>query len=132
MQKKKIVIGLTDKVSIKGKKGTATAKALFDTGATRTSVDMFLAAKVGLGPIVKAIKVRAASNPRGNKVRIVAVAHIKIKGKTMRTEVSIEDRSNLPYPILIGRDLIHSNFIIDVERTHHSNKCKDVRKTEKI
>jgi hypothetical protein len=127
MTKKKIIIGLIDKVTIKGKKGSATKNALFDTGATRTSVDMVLAAKVGLGPIVKAVKVKAASNPKGEKRRIVAVAYIKIKNKTVRAEVSVEDRTNLPYPILIGRDLIHSNFIIDVEKTHTSNKAGDVK-----
>jgi hypothetical protein len=131
MKNKKIIIGLIDKVSIKGKKGEVTRKALFDTGATRTSVDMGLAAKVGLGPIVKAIKVKAASNPSGEKKRIVAIAYIKIKNKTVRTEVSVEDRSNLPYPILIGRDLIHNNFIIDVEKTHSSNKAGDVKEKYK-
>jgi hypothetical protein len=33
----------------------------------------------------------------------------------------------LPYQILVGRDIIHSNFIIDVSRTHKSNKVMDSR-----
>lgn len=127
MKNQKIIIGLIDNVSIKGKKGTVVKKALFDTGATRTSIDMVVAAKAGIGPIVKTVRVKAASNPAGDKRRIVAIAYIKIKGKTIRTEVSVEDRSNLPYPILIGRDLIHNNFIIDVEKTHHTHLSADVK-----
>ena len=125
--KKKRIVGLVDTVTIRGKKGIIKKKALFDTGATRTSIDMAIAAKAGIGPIVKVVNVKAASNPDGMKRRIVAEATLIIKGRKIRTGVSIEDRRGLPYPILIGRDIIHNNFIIDVSRTHKGPRTADIR-----
>jgi len=130
-KKKKLVIGLVDTVEIRGKKGTVKKKALFDTGATRTSVDFEVAAKAGIGPIIKTVKVKAASNPKGVKKRMVALAHMKVKKRNMKAEVSLEDRSRLPYPVLIGRDLIHNNFIIDVEKTHAGPRTADIKKKYK-
>ena len=129
--KKKKTIGLVDTIEIKGTKGTIKKKALFDTGATRTSVDMEVAAKAGIGPIIKTVKVTAASNPKGSKKRLVALAEIKINGKNMKAEVSIEDRSKLPYPVLIGRDLIHNNFVIDVSKTHTGPRTSHIKKKYK-
>jgi hypothetical protein len=127
-RKKKLIVGLVDRVEIKGKRGAVKKKALFDTGATRTSIDMGVAAKAGVGPIIKTVQVKAASNPRGAKRRIVAEATLIIKGRKIKTGVSIEDRRALPYPVLIGRDIIHSNFVIDVARTHKGPKTADIKK----
>lgn len=122
---KKRVIGLVELVKIRGKKGIVTKKALFDTGATRTSLDVKIAAKSGVGPIVSSVKVKSASSSRGYTRRAIAEATIIVKGRSIKTGVNIEDREGLPYPIIIGRDIIHNNFIIDVSRTHKSNKVRD-------
>ncbi|MCX6803978.1 MAG: RimK/LysX family protein [Candidatus Diapherotrites archaeon] len=124
MSKKKI-IGLVEIVKIRGRKGTVKKRALFDTGATRTCLDVKIAAKAGVGPIVSSVKVKSASSHRGYTRRAIAEATIIVKGKVIKTGVNIEDREGLPYPIIIGRDIIHNNFIIDVSRTHNTNKVGD-------
>jgi hypothetical protein len=123
---KKIVVGLVDKVKVIGKKEII-AMAKFDTGAKRTSIDVEIAAKAKLGPIIKVTRVRSAS-ARGSIRRPVVEAKIKVNGKTLKKEVNVEDRSHSDQKILIGRDIIFSNFIVDVEKTHTSPRVQDVRK----
>ncbi|MFA6064319.1 MAG: RimK/LysX family protein [archaeon] len=125
MSKGKKIIGLVDLVRIKGKKGVIIKKALFDTGATRTCIDVRTAAKAGVGPIISSVKIKSASSPRGYTRRAIAEAIIIVKGKKIKTGVNIEDREGLPYSVLIGRDIIHNNFLIDVSKTHTSNKVGD-------
>lgn len=131
----KKVIGLVESVQIKGKNGVVTKKALFDTGATRTCIDVRVAAKAGVGPIVSSVRVKSASSSRGYTRRAIAEAIIVVKGRKIKTGVNIEDREGLPYSILIGRDIIHNNFIIDVSRTHKTNKVassKDASERERL
>lgn len=130
MVKRKKIIGLVELVRIKGKKGIVSKKALFDTGATRTSLDVKLAAKAGVGPIISSVKVKSASSPRGYSRRAIAEAVIIVKGKSIKTGVNIEDRESLPYSIIVGRDIIHNNFVIDVSRTHNTNRVKDSKDLE--
>lgn len=130
MSAKKKVIGLVELVKVRGKKGTVTKKALFDTGATRTSIDVKTAAKAGIGPIVSSVRVKSASSSRGYMRRAIAEAIIIVKGKKIKTGVNLEDREGMPYSVLIGRDIIHNNFIIDVSRTHRTNKVGDSKDEE--
>lgn len=124
MAKKKI-IGLVELVKVKGKKGIVTKRALFDTGATRTSIDVKTAAKAGIGPIVSSVRVKSANSSRGYMRRAIAEAVIIVKGKKIKTGVNLEDREGMPYSVLIGRDIIHNNFVIDVSKTHSTNRVKD-------
>jgi hypothetical protein len=121
----KKVSGLVEVVQVKGKKGFVKKRALFDTGATRTCIDVRTAAKAGVGPIVSSVRIKSASSPRGYTRRAIAEAVIIVKGKRIKTGVNIEDREGLPYSVLIGRDIIHNNFIIDVSRTHSTFKVGD-------
>ncbi|MDD4251067.1 MAG: RimK/LysX family protein [Candidatus ainarchaeum sp.] len=123
---KKKIVGLVEIVELIGKKGRVKRKALLDTGATKTSVDIQLAAKTGIGPIIASMKIKNASSVTGYMRRPVAEAKLKIKGITIKTGVNVVDRSDLPYPILIGRDIIHKNFIVDISRTHSSHRVKDL------
>ena len=112
---KKILVGLTDKVKIRGKK-VVTTTAKFDTGAKRTSIDLKIAARANLGPIVDIIKVKTASLRGGYVKRPVVEAQIEICGKKIKVLANIEDRVHSKEKVLIGRDIIRSNFIVDVER----------------
>lgn len=125
MAKHKKIIGLVEVVTVKGKKGSVKKRALFDTGATRTSIDVRTAAKAGVGPIISSVRVTSANSSRGYMRRAIAEAIIIVKGKRIKTGVNIEDREGLPYSVLIGRDIIHNNFLIDVSKTHSTNKVKD-------
>lgn len=107
----KDVIGLVEKVRIVGEKKVETV-ALFDTGAKLTSIDIKLASKAQLGPIVRITQVK---NPSFNKTikRPVVRAKIKIKEKVFDVDVNIQDRSHMTFPVIIGRNIITGNFIID-------------------
>ncbi len=122
---KKKVLGLIEMVIITGSKRSLRKKALLDTGATRSSVDVRVAATAGIGPIVGSVKVRSKTAPEGFVRRAVAEAELEIHGVKIPAKVSIEDRKNMPYKVLIGRDVIHSNFLIDLEKTHKSHKLLD-------
>ena len=126
-KKEKKVVGLVEIVIVKGTKGRVKKKALFDTGATRTSVDVKVAAKAGIGPIISSVKIKNASATGGYVRRAVAKATIIVKGEEINTAVNIEDREGLPYPILIGRDVIHKNFLIDVSKSHMTFKVGDAK-----
>ena len=125
LMKTKKVLGLVEMVEIFGTNGSIRKKALLDTGATRSSVDVQVAAKAGIGPIVDSVRVKSKSINDGYIRRAVAKAEFEIRGVKVPVEVSIEDRKSMPYKVLIGRDVIHSNFLIDLEKTHRSHKILD-------
>jgi hypothetical protein len=119
-------VGLVETVTITGER-TAKTKALFDTGATRTSIDMRVAAEAKLGPIIKVMRLKSKTADRGFLRRPVVKAKLKIKRREIEVEANIEDRSLMPYPVLIGRDAIYGHFVIDLKKTHKSPKVKDVK-----
>jgi hypothetical protein len=107
------IVGIIELVTVKGKKGIKTVKAKLDTGTDRTCVDYDLAAEVGLGPLVDTIKVRSASGKKP-ETHVLAEAEIIIHQQLFSLPVSLEDRSNMKYEVLIGRDLLErSIFLID-------------------
>jgi len=57
---RKKIVGLVEKVEVIGKHKVSTL-AKFDTGAKTTSIDMKLAAKAKLGPIIKTVRIISAS-----------------------------------------------------------------------
>ncbi len=126
----KQLVGLVETVWIIGQKDAVKSKALFDTGATRSSVDMRLAAKAGLGPIIKTVQVKSKTMLTKSIRRPVVKGIIKFKGRKHKVQMTVADRTGMSYPILIGRDMIHSNFILDVEKTHRSHDALDVKTKE--
>ncbi|MGZ3867102.1 MAG: ATP-dependent zinc protease family protein [Bacteroidia bacterium] len=50
--------------------------------------------------------------------RYIIKTLIKIGGKRVRTSISLTDRGSMRYPVLIGRKMIKSKFIIDVKQIH--------------
>jgi hypothetical protein len=112
MEKK--VIGLVEKVRIIGEK-TVETYALFDTGARRSSVDIYLAAKARLGPIISTMKVRNPSFKQKVR-RPVLMVKFEIAGKMFETKANIQDRSHMNLPVLIGRNIISGNFLVDTKR----------------
>ena len=115
-------MGLIEPVEIIGKK-TISSMAKIDTGAARSCIDEKLAIEVGLGTLIKFVNVKSATTGKASHVRRpVFRAKIRIKGKKIPVEVSVANRGNLKYKVLIGRDIIHSNFIVDVEKIHKQTK----------
>ena len=52
------------------------------------------------------------------ELRYVIKTVLIIAGKRIRTAVSLTDRGNMRYPVLIGRKMIRNKFMIDVAKMH--------------
>jgi hypothetical protein len=111
--KDKIIIGLTEKVTIYSddKKKSKEVTARIDTGAASNSIDASLAADMNLGPIIRTTVVKSAN---GQSLRPVVDAEISIGDEHIKTTFTIADRSKMRYKILVGRkSLTKRNFLID-------------------
>jgi hypothetical protein len=109
----KIIIGLTEKVIVKGESQNREVIARMDTGATKSSIDVSLAAELRLGPVIDSKLIRSA---HGTKLRPVVEVNVEIKGKILRARFTVADRSQMRYPVLIGQNLLKNNFLIDPSR----------------
>lgn len=101
------VIGLTEKVKIRGKKITARV----DSGARRCSIDREVAKELNLGPVIDERRYRSAA---GHARRPVVEEEIKINDIRVKVLLNISDRSKMKYRMLIGREALRKgNFLID-------------------
>lgn len=50
--------------------------------------------------------------------RYIIKTAIKLGKKTIRTTLSLSDRENMRYPVLIGRRMLKGKFLIDVNKIH--------------
>ena len=106
--------------------------ARIDTGAATSSLDVCEIKKMG----GKEIEFRLPERCGGNKVRMPVVAwriiqstegkaerrpvvemELCLGAKRLRTQVTLNDRSRMEYPLLIGRRVLEKNFIVDVSRS---------------
>jgi len=110
----RVVIGYIEEVVVSGTRGSETILAKSDTGATRTSIDNELAARIGTGPITDIVTVRSGS-VKGGKSRPVVDLVVGVGGTQHTVTASIEDRSHMDYPILLGRDILE-HYHVDVTR----------------
>ena len=108
-----IVIGPIEYVKVVGHHGEARVKGKVDTGASRTSVDVWLAANIGLGPTVDVAKVKSAFLDEV-RTRPLVRGTVEIAGVRFPIAVTVNDRSDMRYPVLIGMDILRSGrFLID-------------------
>jgi RimK family alpha-L-glutamate ligase len=108
------LIGYIEEVVVSGTSGSVTALGKSDTGATRTSIDTSLAAEIGAGPIKSMTRVKSGS-VKGGKARPVVDLVIGIGGRQHTVTASVEDRSHMDYPLLLGRDILQ-HYQVDVRR----------------
>jgi RimK family alpha-L-glutamate ligase len=108
------LIGYIEQVVVSGTSGSATIYAKSDTGATRTSLDTSLAAEIGAGPIKSMTRVKSGSVKSG-KARPVVDLVVGIGGRQHTVTASVEDRSHMDYPVLLGRDVLQ-HYQVDVRR----------------
>ncbi|KTG08576.1 ATP-dependent carboxylate-amine ligase [Haloprofundus marisrubri] len=108
------MIGYIEDVVVSGTSGSTQTLAKSDTGATRTSIDTSLAAEIGAGPIKSMTRVKSGSMKRG-KARPVVDLVIGIGGNQHTVTASVEDRSHMDYPLLLGRDILE-HYRVDVRR----------------
>ena len=109
-----VVIGYVEEVVVSGTRGSETVMAKADTGATRTSIDNELAARLGTGPIKDIVTVRSGS-VKGGKSRPVVDLVVGVGGTQHTVTASIEDRSHMDYLLLLGRDILE-HYHVDVTR----------------
>lgn len=109
--KKKTVVGLVEPVKVTGPSGkTKEVLARIDSGATKSSVDVKLAAELSLGPVLKAKIVKSAS---GKSLRPVVAAKIFLADTEFKTDFTIADRADMKYRVLIGQNILKKGFLID-------------------
>ena len=113
-------IGYIEDVVVSGTSGSQSTLAKSDTGATRTSIDTSLAAEIGAGPIKSMTRVRSGSSKSGTARPVVDLV-VGIGGTQHTVTASVEDRSHMNYPLLLGRDIL-KHYQVDVRRRADSDE----------
>ena len=108
------VIGYTEEIVLSGTSGSKSVLAKSDTGATRTSIDTGLAADIGAGPIKSITRIRSGSSKQSKSRPVVDVV-VGVGGNQHTVTASVEDRSHMDYPVILGRDILE-NYQVDVSR----------------
>ena len=111
----KIIVGLTEKIRLisdNGKQQDVTAKV--DTGATKSSIDIQLANRLKLGPVIKSKMIKSA---HGNRVRPIIEAEILLAGKQIKSEFTLADRSHMKYKVLVGINILRNGFLVDPSKS---------------
>lgn len=108
------IIGYTERVVVAGTSGSESVIAKADTGATRTSIDLDLAARIGAGPITRGARVKSGSQ-RTTKTRPVVDIIVGIGGDQYTVAAPVADRGHMTYPLLLGRDVLEG-YHVDVTR----------------
>ncbi|WP_436910456.1 RimK/LysX family protein [Halosimplex marinum] len=123
-----VVIGYTEEVQIIGTSGSETVVAKSDTGAARTSIDTQLAANIGAGPIKSITKVRSGSS-KSSKSRPLVDVVVGVGGTRHTVTASVEDRSHMNYPVILGRDIL-GDYQVDVSRQADRESDPEVESEE--
>lgn len=115
---RKIVLGLTERITLRGPKKSISVIARIDTGATTSSLDTELAQRLNLEPTSHTRIVRSA---HGVRKRPLLKAHLQLQGQSLEADFTLADRKHLKYPVLIGQNILKKgNFLIDPQQSVHS------------
>ena len=114
METESAIIGYTEEIVLSGTSGSKSVLAKSDTGATRTSIDTSLAADIGAGPIKSITRIRSGSSKTAKSRPVVDVV-VGVGGNQHTVTASVEDRSHMDYPVILGRDIL-GNYQVDVGR----------------
>lgn len=78
-------------------------------------------------------KERRVKNSFGQEEnRIVILTTVELYNTLYPIEISLRDRSNMEFPMLLGRSFIRKKFLVDVSRSNlsHKNKLKKTKNTK--
>ncbi len=110
----KIIVGLTENVTLVASDGKSMdVPAKIDTGATKSSIDVKLASKLNLGPVIKSKMIKSA---HGNKLRPIIEAEIILAGKKIKSEFTLADRTHMKFDVLIGVNTLKNDYLVDPSR----------------
>lgn len=142
--KEKRIIGRTDVIDLPDL-GLTDVRAKIDTGAYTSSIHCF---KVKLQKdgklsfylpahraekhkrfVTDSYELKAIKNSFGQtEKRFVIKTRIVVFGKRILTEFSLADRSEMRYPVLLGRKLLRNRFLVDVSKQQLSYQEKNKNK----
>jgi hypothetical protein len=110
--------------------------ARIDTGAAKSSLDAReLVIQDGMAefklpqefggvqlrlPIIEWKHIRS---PDGRQQRPVVELELCIGSKRIRSKVNLTDRSMVKYPLILGRNFLRGNFVVDVKRRMTTPPC---------
>ncbi|MBU1201784.1 MAG: RimK/LysX family protein [Nanoarchaeota archaeon] len=117
----KTIVGLVEKVRLNSHRADEEISARIDTGATNSSIDLRLASRIKLGPVIQSKLVKSAN---GTRLRPVIECDIEICNKKIRAHFTLADRSHMKYPVLIGQNILKQGFLIDPLKNVESAKVK--------
>lgn len=120
----RLILGVEEIIKIIDADGQEHAlRAKIDTGAYRTTIDEALAQKYRLHePVIMRKNVRAAL---GQESRPVVEASLLVRGRLVKTQVFLADRSRMNYDVIIGRrDL--SGFLVDPNKGRDRDKERNL------
>lgn len=145
MPKSKIIIGRSEKIDLPELK-LVKVKAKIDTGAFGCSIhcsEMEIVERDGqkmvrIVPLQRKkeqnnresfyfqlIEKKVVKSSIGKKeVRPVIKLKVGIFGEWRDVEFSLTDRSNMKYPILLGREFLRGKYLVDVSKINLSEKHK--------
>ena len=123
----KKIIGCAEIITLKGTNSSKKVAALIDTGATYTSVDKKIAEDIGFEKILRYVKIKLKASENDFIRRPMINLNIELKNKIFDTEVNITDRSSMTFPVIIGRNILFNNFIVDVEKNNTSFKVDEFK-----
>jgi RimK family alpha-L-glutamate ligase len=123
-----VVIGYIEEVVVSGTRGNKNVLAKSDTGATRTSIDAELAAEIGTGPILDIVKIKSGSLKSGRSRPVVDLV-VGLGGNQHTVTASVEDRSHMDYPVLLGRDIL-KHYQVDVNHRADATEETELEEEE--
>ena len=68
-------------------------------------------------PVERMVQVRQANRP-GLQIRYIVLLQIRLGDQGLHGEFSLSDRRNMSYPLLLGRNLLAGNALVDVSREY--------------
>lgn len=74
-------------------------------------------------PISRRLSVKVHEAP--SQKRVAVTLSINMGGKKMRRDFSLTDRSQYKFPVLIGRNVLSGEFLVDVSRQYISSPFND-------
>ncbi len=110
----KKVLGVVENVTVIGEKEEEEVRAIIDTGAKLNSLDIGLARRIWVGEPIRTMKVKNPSL-KGYVRRPVVKIRIRLKGRVFDTEANLQDRKHMKFPVIIGRNLLAGNYLVDPE-----------------
>ena len=134
----KQIIGSKDFVTFPNL-GMMTVKCKIDTGADSCSLHASKIKEVTVGdskvltcyiqPKVKTtfhrFKVKKVKSSNGiPQTRYKVPMKIVVMGREFNTEFTLTNRSKMTFPVLLGKNLLRGNFIVDVAQTNLSQRIK--------